>query len=92
MMSKEDKRICCICLLIAAVILVAVICSGLGKRQDLGKQTEYTVRPGDTLYGIAQRYGVADWRRWSWAVCRENGIEGYMIRPGDSIIIFVKEN
>lgn len=92
MMSKEDKRICCICLLIAAVILAAVICSGFGAKDKPVRRVDYVVRPGDTLYGIAQRYGVADWRRWSWAVCRENGIDGYMIRPGDSIIIFVKEN
>lgn len=92
-MSKEDKRICCICLLVAAVILVAVICSGFIRNRNQPKcRVEYVVRPGDTLYGIAQRYGVADWRRWSWAVCRENGIEGYILRPGDSIIIFVKEN
>lgn len=91
-MRKEDKRICCICLLIAAVILAAVICSGLGKRQDLGKQTEYTVRPGDTLYGIALRHGVEDWRRWCREVSRANGIEGYILRPGDSIIIYLEEN
>lgn len=91
-MSKEDKRICCICLLIAAGILVAVICSGFGAKDKPVRRVDYVVRPGDTLYGIAQRYGVADWRRWSRAVCRENGIDGYILRPGDSIIIFVKEN
>lgn len=91
MMSKEDKRICCICLLIATVILAAVICSGFGAKDKPVRRVDYVVRPGDTLYGIAQRYGVADWRRWSWAVSRANGIEGYILRPGDSIIIYLED-
>ncbi len=54
--------------------------------QESGKQVNYQVRSGDTLWGIARRFGVqaTDLQRW-------NNISGnQIIRPGESIRVFVR--
>ncbi len=55
--------------------------------QDSGsRQVNYQVRSGDTLWGIARRFGVqaSDLQRW-------NNISGnQIIRPGDSLRVFVR--
>jgi len=49
------------------------------------KQTNYTVRRGDTLYGIAQRFDVEmdDLRRWNRLSARSR------LRPGDKVTVYL---
>ncbi|WP_045216374.1 lytic transglycosylase domain-containing protein [Desulfonatronovibrio magnus] len=54
--------------------------------QEQGRQVEYQVRRGDTIWGIARRFGVEprDLQRW-------NNISGnQIIRPGDSLRVYVR--
>lgn len=48
--------------------------------------TEYTVRQGDTLWGISQSFGVSirDIKKW-------NGKRSNMIKPGDKLVILADE-
>jgi LysM repeat protein len=45
-------------------------------------QTVYVVRPGDTLFSIARRYGVT-----VQAIMVANGLTSNNIRPGTQLII-----
>jgi membrane-bound lytic murein transglycosylase D len=49
------------------------------------KQTRYTVRRGDTLYGIAQRFDVEldDLRRWNRMSVKSR------LRPGDKVTVYL---
>ena len=49
-------------------------------RQAIASARHYRVQPGDTLNGIAQRFGCSD----PLVIARANGLQapGYMIRPG----------
>ena len=52
------------------------------KTKPKPKTTRYIVKKGDTLSGIASRYGSS-----VSAIRRENGISGSLIRPGQSLVI-----
>ncbi|TET99549.1 MAG: LysM domain-containing protein [Dehalococcoidia bacterium] len=47
----------------------------------------YTVRPGDTLSGIAARFGIADWRTLYQANKDVIGPDPNLIRPGQVLTI-----
>jgi LysM repeat protein len=42
----------------------------------------YVVRPGDTLYGIARRFGTS-----TEELQRRNGLQDSTIRPGDVLLL-----
>ncbi|MBC8125995.1 MAG: LysM peptidoglycan-binding domain-containing protein [Gloeobacteraceae cyanobacterium ES-bin-144] len=52
------------------------------KAKPKPKSTRYTVKKGDTLSGIASRYGSS-----VSAIRSSNGISGNLIRPGQSLVI-----
>jgi nucleoid-associated protein YgaU len=47
------------------------------------------VRPGDTLWALADRYGppTVDPRVWIDRVERANGLRGALLRPGQVLVI-----
>ncbi len=55
-------------------------------QQDGGRQVSYQVRSGDTLWGIARRFGVraSDLQRWN------NISANQIIRPGDRLRVYVQ--
>lgn len=78
-------------IVILSLILLgtAVTRRGVSGRRGEEMQTYY-VRPGDTLYSIAEAHGVEDWRRWCYDVQRANGMDSCELMPGEGLIIFVK--
>lgn len=52
------------------------------KTKPKPKATRYVVKKGDTLSGIASRYGSS-----VSAIQRANGISGTLIRPGQSLVV-----
>ncbi len=58
---------------------------GVQSRGNEGRLLWHTVRPGDTLWDIAQSYNVSirDIKRW-------NGMRSNTIRPGDQLKIFTE--
>lgn len=49
----------------------------------------YEVEAGDTVYDIAARVATPhdDINRLSWEICRDNGIRGGVIQPGQMLTI-----
>ena len=50
-----------------------------------GQVVQYRVRPGDTLWQVAQRFGVTTANLTAWNKLPRNGL----IRPGDNLKIHV---
>jgi hypothetical protein len=75
------------------ITIAIVFCTSFYIKEETPVQTqEYTVQPGDTLYSIAEEYGIKNWRKWSYEVCKNNGLkQGGMIHPGQIITIEVTQ-
>ena len=75
------------------VTMVIVFCTSFIYKEKIPVQTqEYTVQPGDTLCSIAKDYGIKNWRKWSYEVCKNNSLkQGGMIHPGQIITIEVTQ-
>lgn len=81
-------------LLASLFITIAIVfCTSFYIKEETPAQTqEYTVQPGDTLYSIAEEYGIKNWRKWSYEVCKNNSLkQGGMIHPGQIITIEVTQ-
>lgn len=58
------------------------------KRSDDGQQYTYTIKSGDTLWGISQSYGVSVEQLLAWNSLDENNI----LTPGDMLIVYTRQN
>ena len=76
---------------LAIVLLVFVVFMLIGAAQNVKEVCweTYVVRPGDTLYDIAAEVGAENPEKFSYEVCKKNGIpQGGLIFPGDVILIY----
>jgi nucleoid-associated protein YgaU len=55
--------------------------------EGAGAGEPYRVRPGDTLWTIAERHYGGDPRRAVWELQRENGLTGAAVTPGQVLIL-----
>jgi LysM repeat protein len=69
------------CAAALAVGLVAHSSSGAGPRQT------YVVRPGDTLWSVAQRTYPGDPRQGVWEIEKRNHLQGATIVPGEKLVV-----
>ncbi len=57
----------------------------------VGEQTyvEVIVQPGDTVWDLARQHGPegVDPRRTAYRIAQANDLEGYVIRPGQTLLI-----
>ncbi len=69
------------------LIVGAQVASAAAGGGDSLRRITYQVRPGDTLWGISQRYDVAmrEIRTWN------NLSDEHVLRPGDTLTLLVKE-
>lgn len=71
-------------LALAVVFLWALFAgeSGAG-----GPERHYRVKPGDTLWSIAERTFVGDPREGVWELRERNGLESATIVPGQVLVL-----
>lgn len=87
--SEEMKKILLASLLITIIVS---ICTTICTKGETFVQTQYTIKEGDTLYSIAEDYGVKDWRKWVYETRKANNITNCgALQPGQIITIEVKE-
>jgi len=70
-----------LCAAALAVGLVAHSSSGAGPKQT------YVVRPGDTLWSVAQRTYSGDPRQGIWEIEKRNHLRGATIVPGEKLVV-----
>jgi nucleoid-associated protein YgaU len=70
--------------LLAAIVLWAVFARDTGAR---GPEERYVVRPGDTLWAIAETHYAGDPREGVWKLQRQNELDGTTLVPGQRLVI-----
>ena len=83
-----SKYIAC-ALAILLLVFVACMLIGAGQNAEEVCWKPYIVCPGDNLYDIAAEVGVENPEKFSYEVCKKNGIpQGGLIHPGEIILIY----
>jgi LysM repeat protein len=67
----------------------ALLTVGLAARgsSGAGPKHTYVVRPGDTLWSVAQRTYAGDPRQGVWELERRNHLVGATIVPGEKLVV-----
>lgn len=77
----------------AAAVLIGAAAASFGSGEASGPVIEYRyeVKEGDTVYNIAAAVATPeeDINRLTWQICRDNGIRGGLIQPGQVLTIRV---
>ncbi|HZT85913.1 MAG TPA: LysM peptidoglycan-binding domain-containing protein [Gaiellaceae bacterium] len=71
------------------LLCVAVLAVGLAARgsSGAGPKHTYVVKPGDTLWSIAQRVYAGDPRQGVWTLEQRNHLPGATIVPGEKLVL-----
>lgn len=72
---------------VALLLLLSVALGAARPSSGAASETRYVVRPGDTLWAIADdRYG-SDPREGVWRIAERNHLEGSMVLPGQVLML-----
>jgi hypothetical protein len=74
-----------IALLVLTVLLLWALFAG--ESGAGGPERSYRVKPGDTLWSIAERTFPGDPREGVWELRERNGLEGTTIVPGQRLVL-----
>lgn len=74
-----------ILLLALAVLLVWAFFAG--ESGAGGPERSYRVKPGDTLWSIAERTSAGDPREGVWELRARNGLDSTTITPGQVLVV-----
>jgi LysM repeat protein len=71
------------------VICAAALVVGLAARgsSGAGPKRTYVVRPGDTLWTVAERSYAGDPRQGVWLLEQRNHLDGATIVPGEKLVL-----
>jgi LysM repeat protein len=71
------------------LVCVAAVAVGLAARgsSGAGPKRTYVVRPGDTLWSVAQRAYAGDPRQGVWELQRRNHLASATIVPGEKLVL-----
>ena len=76
------------------LITIAILFSAniIFNKEEKTVSAQYTIKPGDTLYSIAEEHGVKNWRKWVYETRLENNItDCSALQPGQIITIEVAQ-
>ena len=71
------------------LVCLAALVGGLAARgsSGAGPKHTYVVRPGDTLWSVAQRTFSGDPRQGVWELQQRNHLAGATIVPGEKLVV-----
>ncbi len=71
------------------LVCVAAVAVGLAARgsSGAGPKRTYVVRPGDTLWSVAQRAHAGDPRQGVWELQQRNHLASATIVPGEKLVL-----
>jgi LysM repeat protein len=71
------------------LVCIAALAVGLAARgsNGAGPKRTYVVRPGDTLWTVAERTYAGDPREGVWKLQQRNGLASATIVPGEKLIV-----
>ena len=71
------------------LVCVAAVAVGLAARgsSGAGPKRNYVVRPGDTLWSVAQRAYAGDPRQGVWELQQRNHLASATIVPGEKLVL-----
>ena len=72
-------------LLIIAVLVVVAVGLVAHSSQGAGRGRTYVVRPGDTLWSIAERTHAGDVREAVWEIEQRNHLGSATLQPGQRL-------
>ncbi len=74
--------------IVALAVAVLIAWAVFARSSDgAGHERSYVVRPGDTLWAIAERVYEGDPREGVWRLRERNGVEGGIIHPGQRLAV-----
>jgi nucleoid-associated protein YgaU len=74
-------------LALVAVALVLIGAIVTHTSSGSGSEHAYVVRPGDTLWGIAERAYGGDPREGVWKITERNKLPNTLLRPGQRLVL-----
>ena len=74
-------------ILLLAVAILLVWAFFAGKSGAGGPEQSYRVKPGDTLWSIAERTYAGDPREGVWEMQKRNGLDTTTIAPGQVLVL-----
>ena len=80
-----SSLICRILLVAVAVLLLWALFAG--DTGASGPERQYRVKPGDTLWSIAERTSGGDPREAVWKIRERNDLESALIVPGQTLVL-----
>jgi len=71
------------------LVCIAAVAVGLAARgsSGAGAKRTYVVRPGDTLWSVAQRTYAGDPRQGVWELQERNHLASATIVPGEKLVL-----
>jgi len=74
-------------ILLLAVAVLLVWAFFAGESGAGGPERSYRVKPGDTLWSIAERTYAGDPREGVWELRERNGLDSTTITPGQVLVV-----
>ncbi len=74
-------------ILLVALAVLVLWAFFAGESGASGPEHDYRVRPGDTLWSIAERTFAGDPREGVWKLRERNGLDSTTIVPGQVLVV-----